>query len=129
MMMTTSEDFLASLRSCKHTYLLLFCVLCAGTDTGGILQTQASATVLCLCTGTDTGGIQNRLGVLFFMLLYLSLMSLSSLPVWREERLLYFRERDSGAYGSAAYYIAVWFDVAMHNSFCLCARMCMRVRA
>jgi hypothetical protein len=62
---------------------------------------------LALLAGTDTGGIQNRLGVLFFALLYLSLMTLSSLPVWREERLLYVRERDSGAYGTGAYYIAV----------------------
>ncbi len=30
-----------------------------------------------LCAGTETSGIQNRLGVLFFMLLYLSLMALS----------------------------------------------------
>lgn len=62
--------------------------------------------------GTDTGGIQNRLGVLFFALLYLSLMALSSLPVWREERLLYCRERDGGLYRSHAYCLAVaLFDV------------------
>lgn len=50
--------------------------------------------------GTDTSGIQNRLGVLFFMLLYLSLMSLSSLPIWRDEKLLFMRERASGVYGT-----------------------------
>ena len=51
-------------------------------------------------TGTETSGIQNRLGVLFFMLLYLSLMSLSSLPIWRDEKLLFMRERASGVYGT-----------------------------
>ncbi len=53
-----------------------------------------------LRAGTDTSGIQNRLGVLFFMLLYLSLMSLSSLPIWRDEKLLFMRERASGVYGT-----------------------------
>ena len=32
-----------------------------------------------------------RLGSLFFMLLYLSMISLSSLPVWRDEKLLFIR--------------------------------------
>ncbi|GFR46199.1 hypothetical protein Agub_g7730, partial [Astrephomene gubernaculifera] len=58
-------------------------------------------------SGTDTSGIQNRLGVLFFMLLYLSLMALSSLPIWRDEKLLFMRERASGVYGTPAYYAAV----------------------
>ncbi|KAL0042544.1 hypothetical protein WJX79_003095 [Trebouxia sp. C0005] len=62
--------------------------------------------------GVDTGGIQNRLGCLFFMLLYLSMMSLSSLPIWRAEKLLFIRERDAGAYGTPAYYTAVLlFDI------------------
>ena len=30
------------------------------------------------------------------MQLYLSLMSLSSLPIWRDERLLFMRERAAG---------------------------------
>lgn len=55
----------------------------------------------------DTGGIQNRLGALFFTLLYLSLMSLGSLPVWTEDRLLFLRERAAGAYGANAYFVAV----------------------
>lgn len=60
-----------------------------------------------LLAGTNTSGIQNRLGVLFFMLLYLSLMALTSLPIWRDEKLLFLRERDSGAYGTPAYFAAV----------------------
>ena len=39
----------------------------------------------------DTGGIQNRFGSLFFILLYLAVMSLSSLPLWMEDRLLFIR--------------------------------------
>ena len=46
------------------------------------------------------------------MLLYLTLMSLSSLPVWREDRLLFLRERASGAYGTRAYFTSmVCFDI------------------
>lgn len=41
------------------------------------------------------------------MLLYLSLMALTSLPIWRDEKLLFLRERDSGAYGTPAYFAAV----------------------
>ena len=51
--------------------------------------------------------LQNRLGVLFFRLLYLSLMSLSSLPIWRDERLLFIRERAAGLYRTPAYFTAV----------------------
>jgi hypothetical protein len=39
----------------------------------------------------DSGGIQNRLGSLAFMVLYLGVMGLSSLPIWRAERLLFIR--------------------------------------
>lgn len=41
--------------------------------------------------GRDSGGIQNRLGSLAFMVLYLGVMGLSSLPIWRAERLLFIR--------------------------------------
>lgn len=60
----------------------------------------------------DTPGIQNRLGVLFFLIIYLALMSLSSLPLWHDERLLFVRERAAGAYGTTSYFIAnILFDV------------------
>ena len=45
--------------------------------------------------------------MLFFLLLYLSLMSLSSLPIWRDERLLFIRERAAGLYRTPAYFTAV----------------------
>jgi ATP-binding cassette subfamily G (WHITE) protein 2 len=62
--------------------------------------------------GRDTGGIQNRMGSLFFILLYLTLMSLSSLPLWREDRALFLREKAAGAYDTVSYFVAVVvFDV------------------
>lgn len=66
-----------------------------------------------LCVlGMNTAGIQNRLGSLFFIITYLSLMSLSSLPLWHDDRLLFVRERASGAYGTTSYFIAnMLFDV------------------
>jgi ATP-binding cassette, subfamily G (WHITE), member 2 len=64
--------------------------------------------VICMCVQ----GIQNRFGMLFFMMLFLSLMSLSSLPIWAEDMLLFYRERDSGAYSTSPYFLArVLFDV------------------
>jgi len=60
----------------------------------------------------DTSGIQNRMGVLFFIVLYLTLMSLSSLPIWKEDQILFRRERASGVYGTNAYFTSVvLFDV------------------
>jgi cytoskeletal protein RodZ len=37
----------------------------------------------------------SRFGLLFFILLFLSFLSLSSLPVWRENRLLFLAERSA----------------------------------
>lgn len=60
----------------------------------------------------DTSGIQNRLGSLFFILMYFSLMSLSSMPLWHEGRLLFVRERASGLYGTTSYFLSILlFDV------------------
>lgn len=51
-------------------------------------------------------GIQNRFGLLFVILLFQSLLALSSLPLWREAQLLLFRERDAAAYGTPAFFAA-----------------------
>jgi ATP-binding cassette subfamily G (WHITE) protein 2 len=65
-------------------------------------------------TGYGTAGIQSRLGVLFFLPLFLCLISLGSLPVWHEEQLLFLHDRATGAYGTAAYFTAVVaFDVVL----------------
>jgi len=62
--------------------------------------------------GKDTPGIQNRMGSLFFITMYLALMSLSSLPLWDKDRLLFVRERASGVYGTTSYFAAVLiFDI------------------
>ncbi|EFJ49894.1 hypothetical protein VOLCADRAFT_104135 [Volvox carteri f. nagariensis] len=93
-----------SVRLLRNTYRHPFSVAL------NFLATLAVAVCLGLIfhnAGTDTSGIQNRLGVLFFMLLYLSLMALSSLPIWRDEKLLFMRERASGVYGTPAYFTAV----------------------
>jgi len=50
---------------------------------------------------------QDRFGSLFFMLMYLALASLSSLPIWCDDRLLFARERAAGAYGTTAYFTSV----------------------
>jgi len=71
--------------------------------------------------GTDTAGIQNRMGCLFFLLIYLALMSLSSIPIWRDEHVLFLRERASQVYGTSAYYAAVLlFDILPMRVFPPC---------
>lgn len=60
----------------------------------------------------ETAGVQNRFGVLFVMLLFLSMMTLGSLPIWRDSTLLFRRERGSMVYGTAAYYLSIiMFDI------------------
>ena len=55
----------------------------------------------------DLNGAQDRIGVLFFMLFYLALLSMSSLPVWRDEYLLFAHERASNIYGNLSYFLSV----------------------
>lgn len=49
---------------------------------------------------------KDRLGVVFLLLLYLSLLCLTSLAAWREQMSLFRHERASGAYGPAAHLVA-----------------------
>jgi ATP-binding cassette subfamily G (WHITE) protein 2 len=95
----------------RHPFLILLHFVATGVASLGLGGVFFAA-------GKDTGGIQNRMGCLFFILLYLALMSLSSLPVWREDRLLFLRERASGAYGVNAYFTSVvLFDVLVLRVF------------
>ena len=49
---------------------------------------------------------------MFFLVLYLSLTSLSSLPVWREDARVFLADRGSGVYGTSAYVASVvLFDI------------------
>ena len=83
-----------------------------GVHFAASLATALGVGFVFMHVGADQAGIQNRLGALFFVLLYLTLMSLSSLPVWREDRLLFLRERADGVYGVDAYFAsALLFDV------------------
>ena len=60
----------------------------------------------------ETAGMQDRFGIMFFLVMYLSLLALTSLPLWREEQRLFKAERGSGVYGASSYVLAtVFFDV------------------
>jgi hypothetical protein len=54
-------------------------------------------------------GAINRAGLFFFFLCFLMLASLADLGVFQEERLMFMRERASGAYGSSAYFASKIF--------------------
>ncbi|CAM9283306.1 unnamed protein product, partial [Discosporangium mesarthrocarpum] len=55
----------------------------------------------------ETAGIQNRLGVLFFLLLYLSLLGLTSLPAWQTDLWLFRHEKAAKAYGTGPYLASI----------------------
>jgi len=60
----------------------------------------------------ETAGVQNRFGIMFFLVLYLSLLALTSLSIWREEQRLFVVERGSGIYCTSSYLLASFlFDV------------------
>ncbi|CAM9880828.1 unnamed protein product, partial [Sphacelaria rigidula] len=89
------------LRAIRHPLLLFLHIygsvamaLCLGSVFGGHLE-------------FNLAGAQNRFGALFFLLLYLSLLSLTSLPVWREDRRLFLTESMGGAYGHLPYFTSV----------------------
>ncbi|CAG9464674.1 unnamed protein product, partial [Pedinophyceae sp. YPF-701] len=74
-----------------------------------LVATAAMALALALAfwgTGTDTAGIQNRFGVLYFILLFLSLMSMSALPIWRASKTLMLKESSGGVYSPFAWVAA-----------------------
>lgn len=82
----------------RHPWLLGFAL-------AATLATAALMAVVYADMGNMTPGIQNRLAAFFFVALYLSLVSLSSVPVWQVERSLFLRERAAGAYSTAAYLV------------------------
>jgi hypothetical protein len=54
-------------------------------------------------------GVQDRFGVLFFIPFCLILLGLSSLPVWRDEHILFTHEQaNKRIYGYSAYFLSVW---------------------
>jgi ATP-binding cassette, subfamily G (WHITE), member 2 len=89
----------------RHPFLI-------GTHFIATLLTAIALGAIFFQCARDTGGVQNRMGCCFFILLYLTLMSLSSLPVWREDDLLSTREIAAGAYDVDGYFVSqIAFDV------------------
>lgn len=82
----------------RHPWLLGFALLAT-------LATAVLMAVVYADMDKMTPGMLNRLSAFFFLGLYLSLVSLSSVPVWQVERALFLRERAAGAYSTAAYLV------------------------
>jgi ATP-binding cassette, subfamily G (WHITE), member 2 len=80
----------------RHPWLLAFAF-------GATLATAALLGAVYTNLDRATPGIQNRFAAFFFIILYLALVSLSSIPVWQAERGLFLRERAAGVYDTAAY--------------------------
>jgi ATP-binding cassette, subfamily G (WHITE), member 2 len=72
---------------------------------GATLATAIFMGLVYSSMGYMTPGIQDRFASFFFTVLYLSLASLTSLPVWQEERVLVMRERAAGVYSAPAYVV------------------------
>ena len=51
-------------------------------------------------------GVLARAGLIFFLGLYFMLTALAPLPLWSQERLLYFQERAAGCYGPVTYVLS-----------------------
>ena len=54
--------------------------------------------------GKDTSGIRGRFGILFFIVLFLATLSLSTLPLWSEDTTLFAAERASGSTSTWSYF-------------------------
>ena len=63
----------------------------------------------------DLYGVQDRFGVLFFIPFCLVLLGMSSLPVWRDEHVLFSHEHaNKQLYGFGPYFFAViFFDLVL----------------
>jgi hypothetical protein len=56
-------------------------------------------------------GMQERLGLFFFSIFFFSFLSLSAIPLFKEERLVFMKERASGYYSPEPYFFAkIMFD-------------------
>jgi len=59
-------------------------------------------------TGTDPTDYTNRLSVFFFALMFAVIGHQQSIPVLQEDRLMFYRERGSKAYGALSYWVSSW---------------------
>lgn len=63
----------------------------------------------------DTG-VLTRVGLVFFLGLYFMLTALAPLPLWTQDRLLYFQERAAGCYGAATLVLSrTLYDGLLHR--------------
>jgi ABC-type multidrug transport system permease subunit len=58
--------------------------------------------------GTDPSAYTNRLSIMFFSMLSIVVGLQATIPVLIEERLVFYRERGSRAYGALPYWISSW---------------------
>ena len=61
-----------------------------------------------LPTGTEASDYTNRLSIFFFGLMFAMMAHQASIPQLFEDRLLFYRERGSKAYGAISYWISQW---------------------
>mmetsp|Transcript_12407 Transcript_12407/g.21004 ORF Transcript_12407/g.21004 Transcript_12407/m.21004 type:complete len:659 (+) Transcript_12407:234-2210(+) len=59
--------------------------------------------------GTDQRSIQDRAGVLFFVITNQAFGALASLTQFLEEREVFVRERTAGAYRTSSFFLSTWF--------------------
>ena len=50
--------------------------------------------------GYETAGMQDRLGAFFFLLVFVSLLTMGSVPSWHGSRRVFLHERASSVYGT-----------------------------
>merc|ERR1719299_70826 len=76
----------------------------------------------------EMAGIRNRFGCFFFILLFQSIMSLSSLPIWRDQYLVFHQERVARAYSTFSYFVSVAiFDLILILNNVAAALVCFAV--
>ncbi len=61
-----------------------------------------------LAGGSDSTAYSNRSGIFFFSLLFMVIGHQQAIPVYMEERLLFYRERGAKAYGALSYWITTF---------------------
>lgn len=61
-----------------------------------------------LPTGTEATDYTNRLSIFFFGLMFVIMGHQQSIPQLLEDRLLFYRERGSKAYGAISYWVSQW---------------------
>lgn len=62
-----------------------------------------------LPTGTEATDYTNRMSIFFFGLLFVIIGHQQTIPQLQEDRLVFYRERGSKAYGALSYWFSSWF--------------------